>query len=151
MGFTMNTYLLDTNILIYAYNQDSELHAQAINILRTALDKETRAFIADKSLYEFFAIITDPRRVEKPVEVAEAIDVINFLRESNIKIILTTHKTLEILTNLLEKYSLKKQKIFDAVLAALAIENKIETILTRNDKDFTMIKEISAINPFVTK
>jgi predicted nucleic acid-binding protein len=151
MGFTMNTYLLDTNILIYAYNQDSELYEQAFSILNTALNKDTRAFIADKSLYEFFAIITDPKRVEKPVEVAEAIDVINFLRESNIKIIVTTHKTLEILTNLLKKYNLKKQKIFDAVLAALAIENKIEAILTRNDKDFNMINEITAINPFTQK
>jgi predicted nucleic acid-binding protein len=131
--------------------QDSELYEQAFSILNTALNKDTRAFIADKSLYEFFAIITDPKRVEKPVEVAEAIDVINFLRESNIKIIVTTHKTLEILTNLLKKYNLKKQKIFDAVLAALAIENKIEAILTRNDKDFNMINEITAINPFTQK
>ena len=39
----MNTYLIDTNILIYAYNQDSELHKQAVGILHDALNKEMNA------------------------------------------------------------------------------------------------------------
>ena len=73
----MNTYLIDTNIIIYAYNQDAELHKQALSILQDALNNEMSAFIADKSLYEFYAIITDPRRVEKPVTTVEAIEVMN--------------------------------------------------------------------------
>ena len=146
----MNTYLIDTNIIIYAYNQDSELHKQAAGILHDALNKEMNAFIADKSLYEFYAIITDPKRVEKPVTTAEAVEVMNFIKTSDIKIILSTLNTIDILTGLLDKYNIKKQRIFDLVLAAMAIENNIETILTRNDKDFVMIKEIAALNPFTT-
>ena len=146
----MNTYLIDTNIIIYAYNQDSELHKQALSILHDAVNNEMSAFIADKSLYEFYAIITDQKRVEKPVTTTEAIEVMNFIKSSNIKIILLTLNSIDILTGLLEYYNIKKQRIFDIVLAAMAIDNNIETILTRNDKDFAMIKEINAINPFTS-
>lgn len=55
----MNTYLIDTNILVYAFNLDSEFNNQAMRIMDDAINGEIKAFIAEKSLYEFFAIITD--------------------------------------------------------------------------------------------
>jgi len=145
----MNTYLIDTNILIYAYNTDSELHEPALNLMQEAINGEMDAYIADKTLYEFYAIVTDNKRVENPVEPSEAIEVIEFIRNSKIEVILPTIKTISILTQLLEKYNIRKQKIFDAVLAAIGIENNIKIILTRNDKDFDFYEEIAAINPFL--
>jgi len=144
----MNTYLIDTNIIIYAYNLNSDLHEQALNIMQSALNNEMRAYIADKSLYEFFAIITDSKRVEEPVSVKEAVEVLNLIKSSNIKIIIPSFNTMGILLGLLEKYNIGKQRIFDFVLAAMAIDNNIETILTRNDKDFAMLDEINILNPF---
>lgn len=55
------TYLIDTNILVYAYNEDVEFHEEALKILENALNKNIHAAIADKSLFEFFAIITDKK------------------------------------------------------------------------------------------
>jgi len=146
----MNTYLIDTNIIVYAYNLDSDPHKEALNILQDALNNKMRVFIADKSLYEFYAIITDPKRVEKPVSAKEAVEAINFIKSSDIKIIMPTLNSMNILMELLEKYNIEKQKIFDIVLAAMAIDNHIETILTRNDKDFSMLTEINVINPFTS-
>ena len=34
-----NTYLIDTNILVYAYNEDSEFHEKSLKILENALNK----------------------------------------------------------------------------------------------------------------
>jgi predicted nucleic acid-binding protein len=144
----MNTYLLDTNILVYGYNKDSDLHIQASTIIQDALDHDIDAFIADKTLFEFYAIITDPSRVEKPVSINSAIEVIKFIMNSKIKILLPTQNTLQILTELLQKYRIKKQGIFDLIIASLAIENKVNAILTRNVKDFSKIEEINVINPF---
>ena len=48
------TYLIDTNILVYAYNEDVEFHEEALKILENALNKNIHAAIADKSLFEFF-------------------------------------------------------------------------------------------------
>jgi predicted nucleic acid-binding protein len=142
------TYLIDTNILVYAYNEDVEFHEEALRILENALNKTINAAIADKSLFEFFAIITDSRRVENPITVDEAIEIINFLVDSNIKIVYSSPfsflKTLE----LIKKYKIKKQEIFDINLVALMIQNKIDTIITADDKHFKNRKEINVINPF---
>lgn len=88
--------------------------------------------------------------MEKPVGVKEAIETINFIISSKIKIIMPTTNSMNILFNLLKKYNIKKQKIFDFVLAAMAIDHKIKIILTRNEKDFSVsvIEELNVINPF---
>jgi predicted nucleic acid-binding protein len=142
------TYLIDTNILVYAYNEDVEFHEEALKILENALNKNINAAIADKSLFEFFAIITDKKRVESPITVDEAIEIIDFLVDSNIKIIYSSPfsflKTLE----LTKKYQMKKQDIFDINLVALMIQNKIDTIITADDKHFKDVKEIKVFNPF---
>jgi predicted nucleic acid-binding protein len=142
------TYLIDTNILVYAYNEDSEFHEEALRILENALNKNINAAIADKNLFEFFAIITDKRRIENPISTDEAIDIINFLVDSNITIIYSSPfgflKTLE----LAGKYKIKRQEIFDTNLVALMIQNKIDTIITANEKHFKNIKEINVLNPF---
>ncbi|APF20171.1 hypothetical protein Cabys_3425 [Caldithrix abyssi DSM 13497] len=57
---------------------------------------------------------------------------------------------MNILFNLLDKYHIKKKKIFDFVLASMAIDHKIKIILTGNDKDFSVIEELNVINPFAT-
>jgi len=142
------TYLIDTNILVYAYNEDSEFHEKALKILENALNKNINAVIADKSLFEFFAIITDSRRIENPITIDETIEIIDFLVDSNITIIYSSSfgflKTLE----LAKKYRIKRQEIFDMNLVALMIHNKIDTIITANDRHFRNIKEIKVRNPF---
>jgi len=145
------TYLIDTNILVYAYNEDVEFHEEALKILENALNNKINAAIADKSLFEFFAIITDKKRVENPITVDETIEIIDFLVDSNIKIIYSSPfsflKTLE----LTKKYQVKRQDIFDINLISLMIQNKIDTIITADDKHFKNIKEIKVFNPFMTK
>ncbi|UCH95185.1 MAG: hypothetical protein JSV88_33755 [Candidatus Aminicenantes bacterium] len=68
--------------------------------------------------------------------------------DSNIKIIYSSPfsflKTLEFI----RKYKIKKQEIFDINLVALMIQNKIDTIITADDKHFKNIKEINILNPF---
>ncbi|MHA1342231.1 MAG: type II toxin-antitoxin system VapC family toxin [Promethearchaeota archaeon] len=99
----MNTYLIDTNIIIYAFNLDSEFNNQALRIMEDAINGEMKAYIADKSLYEIFAIITDSKRVEKQITVKETIEVINFIISSKIKIIMPSMNSIMILFRLLDK------------------------------------------------
>lgn len=142
------TYLIDTNVLVYAYNEDVEFHEEALKILENALNKKIKGVIADKNLFEFFAIITDQRRVENPVAVDEAIEIIEFLVNSNIKIIYSSPLVFSETIELIKKYGSKKQEIFDINLAALMIRNKVDTVITANEKHFQNIEEISVLNPF---
>jgi predicted nucleic acid-binding protein len=142
------TYLIDTNILVYAYNEDTPFHEKALQILENALNKNINAAIADKNLFEFFAVITDEKRIENPVTIIEAIEIIDFLVNSNIKIIYSSPFTFLKTIELVKKHRIKRQEIFDINLVALMIQNKIDTIITANDKHFRSIKEINVLNPF---
>ncbi len=142
------TYLIDSNILVYAYNEDVEFHEKALEILENALNKRIDTVISDKNLYEFFAIITDKKRVENPVTIERAIEIINFLVDSNIKIIYSSPFVLSETLTLIGKYKIKKQEVFDLNLVALMIKNKIDTIISANDQHFKNIEEINVFNPF---
>jgi len=146
-----NTFLIDTNILVYAYNKSSQFHHKALEIIENALNRNIVAAISDKNLFEFFVIITDGKRVEKPISVDGAIEVIDFLINSNIRIIYSSSFTLLKTFELAKYYKIAKQKLFDIVIVAIMIENKIQTILTANEKDFRNFKEIKTVNPFSLK
>jgi predicted nucleic acid-binding protein len=67
--------LLDTNILVHAYNQSSPNQKLASKILKKALKGEIEAYLSSQVLYEFFAVVADPERVESPMKLAEAADL----------------------------------------------------------------------------
>jgi len=144
-----NSYLIDTNILVYAYNENVEYHKKSLKIVEDMLNRQMNAVIADKTLFEFFAIITDPKRVEKPVTIKEACEIIDFLVNSKIKIVYTTQSIVTKTLELVKRYSIKRQDIFDAVLVALMIQNKISTVITANEKHFKDFEEIKVLNPFL--
>lgn len=110
-----NTFLIDTNILVYAYNISSRFHHKALEIIENALNRNFVAAISDKNLFEFFVIITDGRRVEKSISVDEAIEVIDFLINSNIRIIYSSSFTLFKTFELAKYYKIAKQKLFEPV------------------------------------
>ena len=64
--------LLDTNILVHAYNKSSPHQDQARKIIKKALKGETEASLSPQVLYEFFAVVTSAKRVERPISPLEA-------------------------------------------------------------------------------
>lgn len=93
-------YAIDANILVYAYNLDSQFNLKASAFLeKEILTGNLKACLSYQSLYEFYAIITDSRRVEKPVEPGRAKEIIEtymsagnipkiYPRKSNLKNVL---------------------------------------------------------------
>ena len=47
------TFLLDTNILVYAVNSQPEFHLVAKKFLQDLVESEVKIYIPDKALYEF--------------------------------------------------------------------------------------------------
>lgn len=75
--------LLDTNILVHAYNKSSPHQLEAANVIKKAMLGETEACLTPQVLYEFFAVATNPKRVEKPLSTREAADLCIDLWECN--------------------------------------------------------------------
>ena len=67
--------LLDTSILVHAYNRSSPFQVQASNIIKKAMQGETETCLSPQVLYEFFAFVTSVKRVEYPMLPREAADL----------------------------------------------------------------------------
>ena len=146
-----NIYLIDSNVIVYAYDVTSQFHDISEEIINYALNGRLYSAICDKNLFEFYAVVTIPKRVMNPIQPDEACSIISILLNSKIKIYNSDIETIQITLDLLRKHQIKSQKVFDIAISGIMIKNKIKNIITFNDKDFVKIKEINVINPLVTK
>lgn len=144
---TLTASLIDTNILVYANNKDSEFHNICKSIVEKAIKHEIEAVIAVQNLIELYAIITDKKRVEHPLSPVKAKELIEFYKSSNIRIIAPTPKTIDSIINLIEKHNPKSQSIFDYLLAATMMDSGVFSIYTANNEHFKHFDSITAINP----
>ena len=71
--------LADTNVLIYALDADAPHHMAARALLEAARDGEAALYVTPQILGEFYAVVTNARRVAKPRSPAEALDAISDL------------------------------------------------------------------------
>jgi predicted nucleic acid-binding protein len=141
--------LLDTNILVHAYNKSSPNQKVASDIIKKAMQGKIEACLTPQVLYELFAVITNSKRVEKPLSTCEAADLCIDLWECNEieKINSSKVAPMEVF-NLTKKLNLTRAKIFDCALAVAAKENGVGTIYTENVDDFKGYAAVKALNPF---
>lgn len=68
--------LLDTNVLVYALDEESPLHERSRVVVGRAANGDGSYCISSQTLSEFFSVVTNPRRVKKPRSATEAVDAI---------------------------------------------------------------------------
>jgi len=140
--------LIDTNVLVYAADKTSEFHLSAKNIRDLGISGKENLCICPQILEEFFAVITDSRRVKNPRDPKEVIEELEkYIKSQNIVKIYPKEDTLVRTINFLKKYNIKKQEIFDARLVATMLSNSVSRIYTFNKEDFIKYKEIKVITP----
>jgi predicted nucleic acid-binding protein len=142
--------LLDTNILVHAYNKSSPYQKIASGVIKKAMQSEIEAYLAPQVLYEFFAIVTNPKRVEHPMSLDEAAELCTDLWECReIEKVDPTPLAPKEVFKLVKELKLSKGRVFDCVLAITAKENKLETIYTENVDDFKNYRFVKALNPLI--
>lgn len=136
--------LIDTNILVYAYDiSEGEKHSTSKNLLKQIWE-EGGGVVCLQNLMEFFVIITD--KVENPISVTEAKTLIeDFLKSDNWRII---DRDADTFLNAVDLVSEHKIHLWDAVIAACMKENDITEIVTENKKDFEKVPDIKVTIPF---
>ena len=140
--------LLDTNILVHAYNKSSPHQGKASKIVKKAINGEMEAYVSSQVLYEFFATVTSPKRVEHPMTAEEAAELCTELWACrDIEKANPTSLAPKEVFKLAKEMNLSRGKIFDCVLAITAKENKIEAIYTENVDDFKNYEFIKTVNP----
>ena len=140
----MSDRLIDTNILVYAYDiSEGEKHSTSKNLLKQIWE-EGGGVVCLQNLMEFFVIITD--KVENPISVTKAKTLIeDFLKSDNWRII---DRDADTFLNAVDLVSEHKIHLWDAVIAACMKENDITEIVTENKKDFEKVPDIKVTIPF---
>ncbi|MEK6543026.1 MAG: PIN domain-containing protein [Elusimicrobiota bacterium] len=141
--------LLDTNVLVKAWATQASGHEEAKRVVAEAAQGELKACVSAQNLWEFFSVITNPKKFDPPVTAKAALDIIDALLATRIKVIMPTvaamQKTLELLKVLCKTRGVE---VFDVFLAATALEHGVKEIYTQNTKDFVGIPGLAVRNPF---
>ncbi len=132
----MNNLLLDTNILIYALDENSKFHQRAKNILT---DGKYNFFITSKNISEFFAVCTK-LNLDKD-------KIWGFYNEikTNAIILYPSGESIKKFEMLIKKYSPFGNRVYDIEIASIMLANKVLRIATLNITDFENINEINLL------
>jgi predicted nucleic acid-binding protein len=120
---------LDTNILIYASNEDGPEHRKARDLVESLLDDADDWIIADQVLIETYRALRNPAVLQHPLGADEAWALVHFYREEA------------------GCRRFDARRTFDAVLATTLIANAVDSFYTRNTKDFKEYGFSNLINP----
>lgn len=145
--------LFDSNILVYAHNEDSLLHSQAIKLVSEVIKGEIFGSLASQNLLEFYSVITDKRRLSTPISPKLASELVNQYLSSPFEIIYPNLNTNKIMIELLKKNEqsssanrFKDGQIFDVFLVATMLSSNISHIVTVNIADFKEFDGISVLD-----
>ncbi|MBI2021616.1 PIN domain-containing protein [Candidatus Daviesbacteria bacterium] len=135
--------IIDSNILVYSIDKLSQKHKKAQQFLEENIDDLE---IAHQNIFETLRVITYPK-LPNPMKLKDGVSAVE--RILNVSHIISPNwKTHRIALELIKKYKLSSDLVFDAYLAATALSNGIHKIATDNIKDFQKFRELKIINPF---
>ena len=139
---------LDTNILIYASNEDAPEHKKAQRIVESLLDSADEWVIADQVLIETYRALRNPAVLQNPLDPDDAWTLINFYRdEAGCQRCCYELDMWPRLAQYLKSNRFEARRTFDAVLAVTLIGNAVDAFYTRNTKDFKLFGFRALINP----
>ena len=135
--------LVDSNIIIYAINSASPKHTQAKQFVTGSTDE---LFVAQQNIFESLRVLTHPK-FPNPMNTQSALAAVSSVI-NRCELITPDITTSFISMELIGKYGIKSNNIFDAYLAATMLTHEIYAIATDNDGDFGIYEAITVINPF---
>ena len=138
--------LLDANIMIYAWDEDSPHHAAAASFVARAIQGSTRLGLPLQTIAAFIRLTTDARIARHPLTPTEAVSVVHaWLGQPGVWVPETTARSASIFLDLVETESAHGRLVPDAQLAAMAIEHGVPVVSA--DTDFARFRTVTWINP----
>ena len=141
--------VLDTNILVYAADEMSAFHARSKELRDRGMQGDIPVAVSPQILFEFFAVVTNPRRVTEPRLPQEAWEEMEkYLTAAAIRKIYPGDDILRRVLTLLEQHpQIARQDIFDCVLVATMQANGVRRIYAYNRQHFTPFAAIEVLKP----
>ncbi len=134
-------FLIDTNIVVYAYDEEDIIkHTKSKELLKQVFNNKIKIAISNQNLAEFVYVTT--RKIK--LDSTQTKEIINdIIIHKSFKKINYSTRTIISAIDILNEF---KMPFWDSLLAATMRENGIFNIYTENAKDFKM-PWINAVNP----
>lgn len=139
---------LDTNILVYALNADCSEYQHAATALQGALDEPKDWIIADQVYIELYKALRNPLIFGRPYGSEEAFSKVQILRDQcGFRRCCYADAVWDQLVTRIQRPDFPYQRTHDAVLAETLIKAGVQSLYTRNIKDFEEYGFITLVNP----
>ena len=127
---------VDTNVLIYAHRQETELHRPAADRLTTLAEGDAPWILPVFCITEFLRVVTHLRVFNPPSSSTEALDFVGGLLDApTCTVAFPGSQFLSGLEAVIRESDARGNLIFDAQIAAICKSHGASTIVT-NDRDF---------------
>lgn len=134
--------LIDTNIIIYSKQLDSEFHSEVTQRLTQLNEEGNLLAVCPQVIYEFYRFATSPESNNRGFgmspnealsEVENIIDAYELIEENN---------TMFYWKNVMREYEVRGKNSHDARIVATMKANNLEKIYTKNTADFNRFNNI---------
>lgn len=141
-------FVVDTNVLVYAADQDSPHHARCREGLGSWRAGTDAWFLTWGILYEFLRITTHPKVMRRPWTAAKAWEFVSVLLESpGLAVLIPTERHAAVAERVIDEIPhLAGNLVHDAHTAVLMREHGIRRIYTR-DTDFHRFPFLEPVDP----
>ena len=145
-------FLVDTNVLVYAADQDSPHHEACHRLVRESRERASAWYVTWGICYEFLHVVTHPRVFRRPWSAAEAWSFVDALLASPfLGILVPGERHREVAAQVLgELPHLAGNLMHDAHTAVLMREHGVRVIYTR-DTDFHRFPFLELVDPVASR
>ena len=138
---------LDTNLLVYAYREDSEFHSDAIEHLRPVIEGVRPWALPWPCVHEFIGAVTSGRVYKPASPLSNALGFLDSLMTSPpLHLLSESPGYFEKLRELALAAKLSGPRIHDARIAALCLHHGVRELWTA-DRDFACFPALRTRNP----
>jgi len=140
---------LDTNVLVYAHLPGLPEHEAVRSFLLEKLSRpEVVLVLTPAVLHEFVHVVTDGRRFDPPVSMAEALAVARgYLGRTNVECLPLEEAPLLEAFDLLERLRLGRRRVADTLFAATLLHHGVREVITCDPDDFGVFDDVAVVDP----
>jgi predicted nucleic acid-binding protein len=135
---------IDTNVLVYLVNEDSEFHRKIVGAFKRASGRY-ELWTSRQTLREYAVVMIRPDILEKPLSPNEVVSDIEKW-QALLQIADENEEVTNALLELIEAYEVKGKRIHDANIVASMKVNSIGILWTINVHDFEGFADIKIIS-----
>lgn len=141
-------FVVDTNVLVHAADQDSPFHAPCRAALERWRSQAGAWFVTWSVLYEFLRVATHPRASRRPLSIGKAWSFLDALLASpGLKVLTATDRHAAVARSVFDGTpGLTGNLAHDAHVAVLMREHGVRRIYTR-DADFRRFPFLEVVDP----